>query len=48
MAKDERTELVDHLNRCRELLAVTSDPIHRRTVTKLIAYLEEKLAAVRT
>jgi hypothetical protein len=46
MAKDERTELVDHLNRCRDLLGLLKDPAHRRTISDLIAYLESKLAAM--
>ena len=47
MANDERAELVDHLNRCRELLTVTGgDTIQRRTVSALIGYLESKLKAL--
>jgi hypothetical protein len=46
VAKDERAELVDHINRGRELLTHLKDPAHRRTVLALIAYLETKLAAM--
>ncbi len=46
MAKDERTELLDHFNRCRSLLSIMRDAAHRQTITDLIAYLESKLAAM--
>jgi hypothetical protein len=45
MAKDERTELLDHINRCR-LLALMPDPTHRQTIPDLIVYLESKMAAM--
>jgi hypothetical protein len=44
--KHERSELVDHLNRCRDLLRIMRDPTHRQTIADLIAYLESKLAAM--
>jgi hypothetical protein len=44
MPIDERQELLDHLNRCRDLLQIMRDPVHRRTIEDLIAYLESKLA----
>jgi hypothetical protein len=44
MPKDERTELVDHLNRCRDLLTIMRDPTHRVTIIDLITFLESKLA----
>lgn len=43
---DERTELIDHLNRCRSLLGLMKDPAHRRTIADLIIYLESKLKAM--
>jgi hypothetical protein len=46
MAKDERTELREHLDRCRALLALMRDPGHRKTIADLIAYLETKLAGM--
>ena len=46
MAKDERTELLDHINRCRDLLALMPDPTHRQTIPDLIVYLESKMAAM--
>jgi sarcosine oxidase delta subunit len=42
----EREELVNHINRCRELLAVTRDTHHRKTLIDLLAYLEAKIGAV--
>jgi hypothetical protein len=44
MTTGERTELVDHLNRCRDLLSLMKDPVHRKTIADLITYLESKLA----
>jgi hypothetical protein len=44
MAGDERTELVDHLNRCRDLLTIMRDRVHRQTIIDLITFLESKLA----
>ena len=46
MAKDERTELLDHLGRCRDLLTIMRDLTHRKTIADLIAYLEAKLAGI--
>jgi hypothetical protein len=46
MARDERAALIDHLNRCRDLLTLMKDPAHRKTVADLIAYLEAKLVAM--
>jgi hypothetical protein len=46
MTTDERTELVDHLNRCRDLLALMKDPVHRKKIADLITYLESKLVAM--
>jgi hypothetical protein len=46
MTIGERTELVDHLNRCRDLLSLMKDPVHRKTIADLITYLESKLAAM--
>ena len=46
MPQDERAELVAHLNRCRDLLQLLKDPVHRRTIGDLVAYLESKLAAM--
>jgi hypothetical protein len=45
MAKEEHADLLDRLNRCRDLLAVVGDPTHRQTIVDLMAYLETKLAA---
>jgi hypothetical protein len=42
--KDERTELVDHLSRCRDLLTIMRDPAHRVAIIDLITFLESKLA----
>jgi hypothetical protein len=36
---DERAELLDHLDRCRDLLAIMRDPEARKTIADLIAYL---------
>jgi hypothetical protein len=44
MPKDERTELVDRLSRCRDLLTIMRDPAHRVTIIDLITFLESKLA----
>jgi hypothetical protein len=44
--KDERIELLDHLNRCRELLTIMRDPAHRVTIEDLITYLGSKVAAM--
>jgi hypothetical protein len=46
VAKDERAELLDHLNRCRELLDVMRDPAARATIRDLIVFLELKLVAM--
>lgn len=46
MATDERAELIAHLNRCRDLLQIMRDPVHRRTIEALVAYLESKLVAM--
>jgi hypothetical protein len=43
VAEDGRAELVDHLNRCRDLLTIMRDPEHRKTIIDLIAFLESKL-----
>jgi hypothetical protein len=43
MAGDERTELVDHLNRSRDLLTIMRDTMHRQTIIDLITFLESKL-----
>jgi hypothetical protein len=45
-AKDERAGLIDHLNRCRNMLGLASDRINRQTLADLVAYLEKKLAAL--
>jgi hypothetical protein len=44
MAKDECTELREHLDRCRDLLIIMRDPGHRKTISDLVASLETKLA----
>jgi hypothetical protein len=41
---DERAELLDHLDGCRDLLAIMRDPEARKTIADLIAYLGTKLA----
>jgi hypothetical protein len=46
MAENERTDLLDHLNRCRDLLTMMREPVARQTIIDLIAYLETKLAAM--
>jgi hypothetical protein len=46
MTRDERAELIDHLNRCRDLLTLMKDREHRKTVADLIEYLEAKLVAM--
>jgi hypothetical protein len=46
MATDDRTELLDHLNRCRDLLAIMRDPTHRQTIADQIVFLESKLVAM--
>ena len=46
MAKDERTELLDYLNRCRDLLTIMQDQTHRKSISDLIVYLESKLAGM--
>jgi hypothetical protein len=35
-----------HLNRCLALLDLMKDPLARKTIADLIAYLESKLAAM--
>jgi hypothetical protein len=44
MPTNEREALIDQLNRCRDLLHLTNDSVHRRTIIDLVAYLEAKLA----
>ncbi len=46
MAENERTELLNPLNRCRDLLMMMRDPAAKKTITDLVAYLETKLAAM--
>jgi hypothetical protein len=46
MARDERPELIDHLDRCRDLLTLMKDPVHRKAVADLTEYLEAKLVAM--
>jgi hypothetical protein len=46
VAENERAELLDHLNRCRDLLTMMRAPVARQTIIDLIAYLETKLAAM--
>lgn len=46
MVRDERVELINHLNRCRDLLTLMRDPVHKKTVADLIEYLEAKLVAM--
>jgi hypothetical protein len=43
MDEDECTELREHFDRCRALLAIMRDPGHRKTIADLIAYLETSL-----
>ena len=45
-AKNNRDELTEHLDRCRNLLGLLKDPSARKSVTDLIAYLERTLAAM--
>ncbi len=44
MTRNERAELLEHLNRCRDLLDMMKAPAARRTIIELITYLESKLA----
>jgi hypothetical protein len=46
MAKEEHVDLLDRLNRCRDLLAIMRNPTHPQTIADLIGYLESKLAAM--
>jgi hypothetical protein len=43
MAPSERDDLVAHLSRCRDLLQIMRDSMHRRTIADLVTYLESKL-----
>jgi hypothetical protein len=45
-AKNDRDELIKHLSHCRDLLDLLKDPVARKSVTDLIAYLERTLAAM--
>jgi hypothetical protein len=44
MAEGGSMELVEHLNRCRDLLTIMRDPVHRKTIIGLITFLESRLA----
>jgi len=46
MHLNERRELVARMNRVRDLCRVTRDPVHRKTLADLIAYLEGKLTSM--
>jgi hypothetical protein len=46
MSDDERLELVDHLERLRDVLKATNDAAHRAVLEKVIIYLGNRLATL--
>jgi hypothetical protein len=40
---DEPPKLRDLVDGCRELLLATRDPVHRRTISDVLSFLESKL-----
>jgi hypothetical protein len=41
---DESAKLRDLVDRCRELLSATRDPVYRRTISDVLSFLESSLA----